>query len=106
MKTATQTMRKIDRLSDTIFWTLLFAIVSLSVFYMFNVQKTVRNVVQRSSIQAEIATLNSKLSESEFEYINSVGNITLESAYKLGFQSVSDKTFVTRERISQTVAIR
>jgi hypothetical protein len=106
MKTATQTIRKIDRLSDTIFWSLLVGIVALSGLYMFNVQKAIRNVVERNNIQADIVALSSKLSESEFQYINSVGDITLESAHKLGFQSAVEKTFVTRERISQTVAIR
>lgn len=106
MKTATQTIRKIDRLSDTIFWSLLVGIVALSGMYMFNVQKAIRNVVERNNIQADIVALSSKLSESEFQYINSVGDITLESAQKLGFQSAVEKTFVTRERISQTVAIR
>ncbi len=106
MKTATQTIQKIDRLSDTIFWALLAGIVVLSGLYMFNVQKAVRNVVERNHIQADIVALSSKLSESEFQYINSVGDITLESAHKLGFQSAVEKTFVTRERIAQTVAIR
>lgn len=106
MKHATQTIQKIDRLSDTIFWSLLVGIVALSGMYMFNVQKAIRNVVERNNIQADIVALSSKLSESEFQYINSVGDITLESAQKLGFQSAVEKTFVTRERISQTVAIR
>jgi hypothetical protein len=106
MKHATQTIRKIDRLSDTIFWALLVGIVALSGLYMFNVQKAIRNVVERNNIQADIVALSSKLSESEFQYINSVGDITLESAHKLGFTSAVEKTFVTRERISQTVAIR
>ena len=78
MKTATQTIRKIDRLSDTIFWSLLVGIVALSGLYMFNVQKAIRNVVERNNIQADIVALSSKLSESEFQYINSVGDITLE----------------------------
>lgn len=106
MKHATQTIQKIDRLSDTIFWSLLVGIVALSGMYMFNVQKAIRNVVERNNIQADIVALSSRLSESEFQYINSVGDITLESAQKLGFQSAVEKTFVTRERISQTVAIR
>lgn len=106
MKQATQTIRTIDRLSDTIFWSLLVGIVMLAGFYMFNVQKTVRNVVERSSLQADIVALNSKLSESEFQYINSVGTITLETAAKLGFESAVEKTFVTREKIGQNVAIR
>ena len=106
MKQAAQTIRTIDRLSDTIFWSLLVGIVMLSAFYMFNVQKTVLNFVERSSLQADIVALNSKLSESEFQYINSVGTITLETASRLGFESAGEKTFVTREKIGQNVAIR
>ena len=103
---ATNTIRTIDRLSETLFWSLAIAITLMTIFYMYSIQKTVRNVVHRSNIQADIVALNSKLSESEFEYMNSVGTITLETAHKLGFTSAVDKTFVTRERIGQNVAIR
>lgn len=106
MKTATQTIRKIDTISETLFWSLLIAIVMSAVFYMFCIQKTVRNVVQRSNIQSDMVALNSKLSESEFEYMNSVGDITLDTAHQLGFVSASQKTFVTRDRVAQNVAMR
>ena len=106
MKTATQTIQKIDRLSETLFWSLLVGIVVLSGLYAFSIQKTVRNVVSVNTIQTDIATLHAKLSESEFQYINSVGDITLETANQLGFTSAMEKTFVTREKVGQNVAIR
>lgn len=108
MKQATNTIKMIDRVSETIFWSLAIAIIMLSGFYMYSIQKTVRNVVTRSNIQANIVALNSKLSETEFQYMNSVGTVTLETAEKLGYVSASNsnKTFVTRERIGQNVAIR
>lgn len=106
MKQATRVIHTIDKVSETIFWSLLVGIAMLTVFYMFSIQKTVRNVVTRGNIQADIVTLNSKLSAAEFEYINSVGTITLDTASKLGFTSAVEKTFVTRERVGQNVAIR
>jgi hypothetical protein len=106
MKQAANTIKVIDRVSETIFWSLAIAIALLTMLYMFSIQKTVRNVVHRSNIQADIVALNSKLSEAEFQYINSVGTITLETAQKLGFTSAVNKTFVTRERTAQNVAIR
>ncbi|MCF7865039.1 MAG: hypothetical protein K9M11_00845 [Candidatus Pacebacteria bacterium] len=106
MKQATNTIKMIDRVSETIFWSLAIGIALLSAFYMYSIQKSVRNVVTRSNIQADIVALNSKLSETEFQYMNSVGTITLETAQKLGYVSAINKTFVTRERIGQNVAIR
>jgi uncharacterized membrane protein YwaF len=108
MKQATNTIKMIDRVSETIFWSLAIGIMLMTAFYMYSIQKTVRNVVHRSNIQADIVALNSKLSETEFQYMNSVGTITLDTAQKLGYISASNasKTFVTRERIGQNVAIR
>lgn len=101
-------MKRIDRTSNIIFWMLLAAIVLMSGTYVYFINKTVRNVVYRQSLQSEISTLNSKLSETEFSYINTVGSITLDTAHQLGFvsPSQSDKTFVTREKLGQNVAIR
>lgn len=105
-KQAAYTMNTIDRLSETIFWSLAIGIAMLSVFYMYSIQKSVRNVVARSNIQSDIVALNSKLSDAEFEYMSSVGTVTLETAQKLGYVSATNKTFVTRERLGQNVAIR
>ncbi len=107
MNQAIRTMNRIDRASQMVFWALVMGIVMLSSIYIFFINKTVRNVVARGQIQAEMASLNSKLSETEFDYINSVGAITLDSARELGFQpAVGSVTFVTRERIGKSVAIR
>lgn len=106
MKQATQTIQQIDRVSNVIFWALVGAIALTSIFYMYSIQKTIRNVVLRSTIQADMVALNSKLSETEFQYINSVGTITLDTASKLGYVSATNKTFVTRETFGNNVAMR
>lgn len=106
MKQATNTIQQIERSSDVIFWMLVSAIVLTSGFYMYSIQKTVRNVVMRSTVQADMVALNSKLSETEFQYMNTVGTITLETATRLGYVSAPNKTFVTRETLGNNVAMR
>lgn len=106
MKHAVQTIQRIDRVSETLFWSLLTTIVLSSCVYMYAIHKTVRNVVARSQIQTQIAELNTKLSDTEFQYMNSLGAITMETAEKLGFTSATEKTFVTREKAGQNVALR
>ncbi len=104
--TIQDTMRNIDKFSVLLFWTLLAGLVVASCSYGYFINKTVRNVVLRDTLQTEIASLNSKLSETEFQYISSVGSIGLDTAYTMGFKQVTDKTFVTRESLGRNVALR
>lgn len=107
MKQAAATIKTIDRISQPIFWALVIALVCLSSVYVYYIQKAVRNIVATNQYRDEIASINSKLSDSEFQYINSVEAVTLDTAHQLGFASASDKTtFVTREHVGQNVAIR
>lgn len=103
----TSTIKTIERLSGTIFWTLAIAIVLMSSAYAYFIAKTVWNVAERGHIQSEMIAMSSKLGDIEFKYMNSVGSITMDSAVELGFHSASDKTiFVSKERIGKNVAIR
>lgn len=100
-------MRSIDRMSHIVFWFLAMSLVLLSFVYAFFIQKAIRNVVQRDEVHAEIASLNSKLSDTEFQYMNSVESVTMDTAVELGFNSAveGNTTFVTRV-IGKNVAIR
>jgi hypothetical protein len=112
MKQAAEQLRTYSP-SEIMFWTLSFGIVLMSVSYVYFVQKAVWNAVARVQIQREIADLNSKLSDTEFSYINNVGAITLSSAKLLGFAQTDSKsiTFVTKDSLAsgsvgKNVAIR
>jgi hypothetical protein len=106
MKHTVDNMKAMDN-AQVIVWALIIGIVALSGVYMYMVHKTVHNAVARESIQEEIVALNSKLSETEFQYINTVGSITMDTAREMGFKPVSEKiTFVTRDVIGKNVAIR
>ncbi len=109
MKYLTNTIRNTERNRQVqlMFWALVSAIVICGIMYIYFVNKTVWNVVARQNVETHIATLNSKLSDTEFQYINSVSGITMDTAVKLGFISAVDNTtFVAREEIGKNVAIR
>ena len=106
MKNTVDNMKAMDG-AQTIVWALIIGIVALSGVYMYMVHKTVYNAVARESLQDDIVALNSKLSETEFQYINTVGSITMDTAKSMGFKPVTDKiSFVTRDVIGKNVAIR
>lgn len=102
---AVQAIRKIEKISKSIFWTMVAIIVVLGFTYMYFINKTIWNVAAREKMQDEIVAINSQLGEKEFEYIKSKGSITMESARALGFDQPARVSFVTKE-ILRNVAMR
>lgn len=107
MKHAQTAIMRIERLSQLIFISLAILTVFLAATYIFLVNKTVLNAVEKEKIEHQIASLNSDLSEKEFNYINSKGEVTIELARNMGFVSAEDRTtFVTVVKPSASVAVR
>lgn len=105
MKTAALAIKSIEKTSHIIFWAQIALIVSLIITYMYMVNKTVWNVMARQQVESSLVSLNSKLSDLEFEYITAKSNVTLEMARSLGYQSPQATYFVTRDQ-STSVALR
>lgn len=107
MKQAQIAIRKIDLFSRAIFISLAALTVAMIAAYIVFVNKAVLNAVAKEKIETQIASLNSDLSEKEFEYINGKGEVTMELASRLGFVSASNNTtFVTLAKPAAAVAIR
>ncbi len=108
MKQAHIAIRKIDLFSKAIFISLTALIVAMIAAYIIFVNKAVLNAVAKEKIETQIASLNSDLSEKEFQYITGKGGVTMELASRLGFVSASDNTtFVTLSKPAvAAVAIR
>jgi len=107
MKQAQTVIKTIDRFSPVIFLALA-CITVVSIFsYIVLVNKTVLNAVAKEKTENEIASLNSALSEKEFEYIAAKGKVTMDLAHAKGFVSASQKTsFATLAKPAQNVAVR
>lgn len=77
-------------------WLLALSVVSSFILYMFLVNGAVLNVVAREEVENDLATINSRVSELEFEYIALKNSITIQYAYDRGFKDVSEIAFVER----------
>ena len=103
-----KTLKTIDKLSHTIFWSMLCVLVFLVGVYGYMVNKTVWNAFNKDKAEAQIVALNSKLGDLEFEYMTLSNNISIEKAYSLGFQNASSSSilFATRDVVAKNVAMK
>lgn len=88
------------------FWVLFITLIILSGSYGYLVNKTILNIVDRESIEENIITLNSKISESEFEYIALKNQVNIDYAYSLGFDDAKNMKFASRKLPSQSLSLR
>ena len=107
MTTVTKTLNTIDRISATLFWSLLGMLIVLLGTYGYMVNQTVWNAFNKDRAEADIVALNSKLGDLEFQYMSLSNNISIEKAYELGFQNATGKTiFASREMVAKNVAMK
>ena len=64
--------------------------------YAYFLQQTVRDVVERKSLNTQIAQLHSDIGDAEYNYGASVSGVTKERAAALGFEEVDEARYVTR----------
>lgn len=88
-----------------LFWGAAFMLVFCFVSYGYFLNKTVHNVVGRQQAGREIAQLGSDVGELESKYITLKDAITLDLAYSLGFQSVTNPVFISRTALSKSLSI-
>jgi len=91
----TKTLTKLHK-EKILVWLLATSIVSMAILYMFLVNGAVFNVVAREDIENQLATINARVSELEFEYIGLRNSITIQYAYDRGFRDVTNTTFAER----------
>lgn len=107
MTKITKTLNTVDRLSVTLFWSLLSILIVLVGAYGYMVNKTVWNAFNKDSAEEQIFALNSQLGDLEFQYMSLSNSISIEKAYELGFQNATGKTvFASREFIAKNVAMK
>jgi len=82
----------------TLFFVLLSLLVLVFLAYVFLVNKTVMNVVERERVEKDIASLSSSMGELEFKYIGLKNSITLDLAYEKGFSDAIPTSFLAREK--------
>jgi hypothetical protein len=90
---------ELDR-EKTIFWTLIGLLFICSAFYMYSINATIHNVVQRENLEGQASQLALSIGSEEFRYISMRNSVTLPLAYSLGFKDSSAKTFISKKSVN------
>ena len=93
VKTVPNAVPNPNKKSFILVWVLIFL---LSVFYALFVNQTVMNIVERQSIEKEMAALESRVGNLEFEFIAKKNEINLDYAYAQGFEDILDTRYIAR----------
>jgi len=80
-----------------IFWSLVGLLFLFSGFYMYSINATIHNVVQRQNLENNASQLALTIGSEEFKYISLRNEVTLPLAYSLGFKDAPAKTFISKK---------
>lgn len=95
-----------NKRTQTLTWGLLAIATALAGMYVYFVVSATWNAFALEQSKNDIASLNSKLGDMEFQYMSEKNNVTLDVAYSKGFINNSNTSFVTREKMGKSVALR
>lgn len=79
------------------FYLLAIVVIALASLYVYFMNKTVMNVVERENIEKKIAEQASDIAEIEFAYIAAKNTVTLERAHEIGFVDAIPSSYVARK---------
>jgi len=68
-----------------------------SIFYIYAINKVVRNVVKLQATETQLSQITSEVGEMEFTYINQKNSITFDKATELGFAFAEPSRFISRK---------
>jgi hypothetical protein len=87
------------------FWSILILIVFSLIIYAYLIDKTVFNIVARQNNSAELAVLNSKISELESQHIQLQNAISPDFAKTLGFNDVVSPEYISMANNGQGLSL-
>ncbi|MEK7179281.1 MAG: hypothetical protein AAB727_03450 [Patescibacteria group bacterium] len=96
-------IHSIRHIEKKIFIFLCAVLLGISASYGFFVQATVLSIVERKTIERDIESLTSTLSEFEASYIARAGIIDRKYAEHLGFSESQKEVFAPRKRLVQNI---
>ncbi len=96
-RTLTITYRFAHMYREKIFAILVAAILLTACSYIFLLQKTIVNVVQRQKISLEGKEVSAKVADLEEKYFFTKNTITLDLARTKGFSSAEDIAYISKK---------
>ena len=104
-KTFKNKILNIEDPKKKVFWSFVMFAIMFSGLYLYYVNRTIINVVERQNIEKQIANINSRISDTEISYMNLKNNINYEFAVSKGFVRVSNEKYVSRRASGDNLSV-
>lgn len=98
-------IRNIENMGKNIFWSFVAFAVFLSASYLYFVNRTVVNAVERQNIEKEIILISSQISDLEESYLGLKNKINLDYAFSKGFIKVSNEKYVSAKTLNKNLSV-
>ena len=88
------------------FWALACAALALALAYVWFINVSVHNVVERKQLGDTVRAMSLELAPLEAEYISLAQEVTLSRAHELGFVDAASVTFASAGEHKNIVTVR
>jgi hypothetical protein len=95
-----------QELNRNLFWIFSVSIFVMSIFYIFFVISTIKNVVAIEDMEISKNELALSIGGSEFKLISMKNNITIDLAKNIGFEEIKEQSYITKKSVSFLVKNR
>lgn len=89
-----------------VFITLLCGIVLSTFLYIYLVNKTVFNIVDRKNAESSILNVSADVTGLEYKLISKKNSLTLDTVREKGFEVPSSMSYISRKSLGQTLSMR
>lgn len=93
-------------LAPALFWMLVSTVLILCISYMWFINGTVYNVVERRHHAVENTSLSASLASLESDYISANQKVTLARAHDFGFVDVARVEYASRDGVKTLLSSR
>lgn len=95
----------IENLERKLFWYFALFIIVFSGLYLYFINQTIINVVERQNNEKRIARVNSQISDLEVSYLDLKNRINMDYALSKGFVKVSNEKYMSRKTFSGNLSV-
>ncbi len=87
------------------FWSFVSLVMFFSASYMYFLNRTVVNAVERQNIEKEITLINSRTSDLEESYLSLKNKMNIDYALSKGFIKVSNEKYVSAKTFNKNLLV-
>lgn len=105
MKTVKKNLKRFERHSKGLFWSLTCLLFLVTSFYVYLMNTMAQNGVRWENGEKEATSVSATVSELESQYLSLKQSVTLSMAYERGFEDVKTVRFISAKKVGTVAAV-